>query len=268
VADEDSSAWLLGDEQYLAQSAEGLQFLSDLIWEHKVAPPPSVTRDAGGNALFKNGRVAMCTYGRWACMEFKEIDTFDWDSVELPRHREQATTVFGVCYAIGARTQLPEESWTLLKFLTNKRSQAEVAHSGQAIPSRQSVAESDAFLQPRAFGEREVDSRPHFTQVPFARFGPRFPTAAQTKTKLIEALEPLWNQPPENRPSALEILREAQPSLAAVARGELGGQAQARPGNDDDPAGPQAPPSRVWVLSLFALCGLGGVSLKVVRGRG
>lgn len=216
VASEDPPAWLMGKPEHIEESAEALQFLSDLIWVHEVAPGPSMTRDQQGSALFQQGRVAMCTYGRWACMEFRHITEFDWDVVELPRHRERATSLFAVSYAIGANTRHREEAWTLVKFLTSPAAQREVAHSAQAIPSRESVATSEAFHAPRALEGFDVAAAPHFEQVPIGRFSPRFPTAARAKTLFGEGVEPLWNRPPAERGTAIEVLRALQPKIEAA----------------------------------------------------
>ena len=217
--------WLTGDPRYLDGSAEGLQFLSDLIWEHKVAPGPSITRDQQGTALFLQGKVAMCTYGRWAHMQFRHIKDFDWDVVEMPRHpdRPPATCMFTVCYGIARTTRHPEKAWTLLKFLVSPEAQEMVAHSGQAIPARKSIAESPSFLRPRALAGREVAARPHFAQVEVGRFPPRFSTYARAEQYFVEAVQPLWNRPPGDREpgkrTAREILIGIQPTLEELVAG-------------------------------------------------
>ena len=220
----DPPEWLMGKPEHLQASAEGLQFLSDLIWTHKVAPGPGVTRDAQGTALFLQGKVAMCTYGRWASMQFRHVKDFDWDVVELPRHRTQATCLFTVCYGIARQSKHPEEAWTLLKFLVSPEAQEMVAHSAQAIPARRSVAEGPAFLRPRALEGRDTAAAPHFSQVAIGRFPPRFATYAQAELAFVEAVQPLWNTPPEARPegrrTAREILAAIQPRQEELVAGQ------------------------------------------------
>lgn len=215
VAREDPPAWLMGRPEYVAQSAEGLQFLRDLIWEHKVAPGPSVTRDQGGNALFLRGKVGMCTYGRWACMELREVDRFDWDVIELPRHTRQATSTFAVAYAMAQQTTRRDEAWTLIKFLTNREQQRKVAHSVQAIPARRSVAEGPAFLQPRGLSHLgyPIQALPHTAGVPYGRFSPRFRGANEAKQIFNEAVDGLWNG---NQRDARALLERIQPEIEAV----------------------------------------------------
>lgn len=223
VARSDPPEWLMGKEPWLDGSAEGLQFLSDLIWVHKVAPGPSVTRDQQSTALFLQGKVAMCTYGRWACMQFKHIKDFDWDVVEMPRHKESATTMFTVCYGIAKHTREPEQAWTLLKFLVSPQAQEMVANSAQAIPARRSVAEGPAFLHPAALEGRDVAAAPHFSQVAIGRFPPRFATYTQAEQSWKDAIEPLWNRPPAERAegarTAREILAAIQPRQEELVAG-------------------------------------------------
>lgn len=219
VAQDEPPRWLMGTPEHADASARGLQFLADLIWhpdpKRRVSPPPSVTRDQAGNALFVRGQAAMCTYGRWACMTFKNVTAFDWDTVELPRDARAATTTFTVSYSIARNTRNLEKAWTLVKFLTSRTAQEAVANSGQAIPSRRSVATTDAFLRPSALVERGhvVDSRAHIDSVAFGRLKPLFITAPEAKFIFQQGCEPLWNG---TRRDARALLLELQPRIEAV----------------------------------------------------
>ena len=215
VAQDDPPEWLMGKPEHIEQSAQGLQFLRDLIWEHKVAPGPSVTRDQGGNALFVRGKVAMCTYGRWACMDFAQVDRFDWDVVELPRQARPATSTFAVAYSIAAQSQRQEEAWTLVKFLTSKEQQVKVAHSVQAIPARRSVAEGPAFLHPSGLEHLgyPIQAAPHTAGVTYGRFSPRFRGANEAKQIFTQAAEGLWGG---SQTDARALLARIQPEIEAV----------------------------------------------------
>lgn len=215
VAREEPPEWLMGKPEHIEASAEGLQFLRDLIWEHRVAPGPSTTRDQQGNALFLRGQAAMCTYGRWACMEFRHIKDFDWGVAPLPRHRTRAATLFAVAYAISRTSRRSEAAWTLVKFLTSKAAQQAVGHSAQAIPARRSATRSDAFHRPEALAHLpfEVDEQPYLDAIPYGRFSPRFRTAAEAKTVFGRGVEPLWNG---TRSDARALLEELQPRLEEV----------------------------------------------------
>jgi multiple sugar transport system substrate-binding protein len=219
VAQDEPAEWLMGKPEHLDRSAEALQFLSDLIWKHQVAPGPSVTSQQQGNALFLRGQAAMCTYGRWACMDFRKITDFDWAVAELPRRRRQATTLFTVAYSASATTRQPENAWKLIKFLTGKQAQRQVAHSAQAIPARRSAATSEAFLKPQAFADLDVEiaAAPHTDSVAYGRFSPRFSTAAEAKDAFNRGIQPLWTSLDPQRRDARALLLDLQPELEALA---------------------------------------------------
>jgi multiple sugar transport system substrate-binding protein len=209
----DEPRWVLGAPPYLEKSARAFQFLSDLIWVHQVEPSPSVTRDQGVGDMFLTGRVGMCTYGRWKCMDFRHINDFDWDVVEMPRKECEATTLFPVCYSIARETRHKEASWKLVKFLTSKEAQIDVANSGQAIPSMKAVAQSDAFFHPKALAGLNVDAEPNVASVAFAQPNPRLLTWHTVREKLRVGLEALWNG---SRRDARAVLEELQEPLAEI----------------------------------------------------
>ncbi|MEZ0229050.1 MAG: sugar ABC transporter substrate-binding protein [Planctomycetota bacterium] len=223
--DGDTPRWVLGDPKYLDKNARAFQFLADLIWKHGVEPSPSVTRDQGVGDMFVTGQIGMCAYGRWKCMTFKHIKDFDWDVVEMPRLEREATTLFPVCYSIARDTKHKGASWQLLKFLTSREAQVDVANSGQAIPSMKSVAESPAFFKPAALKGLEVDARPNITSVAFADPGPAILTWQEVRETLRMGLEGLWNG---TRRDARELLQELQKPLSDVVATEKQVRADAR----------------------------------------
>ena len=111
-----------------------------------------------------------------------------------------------------------------MKFLTSRAAQESVAHSAQAIPARRSVATSDAFLHPRVLVERGLHTAgpPHTSQVPVARFKPRFSTVPQAKHEFQQGIEPLWNGTLRDgrRVTARELLEQLQPRIEAIVEGE------------------------------------------------
>lgn len=221
----DTPRWVLGDPKYIDKSARAFQFLSDLIWKDQVEPSPSMTRDQGVGDMFATGRIGMCTYGRWKCMDFRHIRDFDWDVVEMPQLERKATTLFPVCYAVARETKHKSASWELVKFLTSRDAQVSVANSGQAIPSMKSVARSEAFFHPEALRGLHVNAEPNITSVAFANPGPNLLTWHEVRETLRKGLEALWNG---TRRDAREVLAEMQKPLADVVATEKQVRAEAR----------------------------------------
>jgi multiple sugar transport system substrate-binding protein len=213
IVDEEKCEWLMGGPRYLDQNAEAIQFLADLIWKHKVAPNPSYTRNQGTSDVFKSGRAGMYTAGRWMCMQFKDIDTFEWDVVTLPRKKKAATCLFTVAYGISSQCKQKQAAWQLVKFLTGKKSQRAVANAGMAIPSMKEVAESKAFTSPKAFPKwLKIDHLANLRDIPVAKTPPRLVCWPEIRTRVSDRLQKVFN----NGETAREALIALQRPMATI----------------------------------------------------
>jgi multiple sugar transport system substrate-binding protein len=195
------------------------------MWKEGVAPKPSETRDSGVGDLFQTGRIGMCTYGRWKCMDFRSITDFEWDVAELPVKEKKATTLFPVCYSMAADVKEKEAAWELVKFLTGEEAQIAVGESGQAIPSMVKIAESPHFFEPEALKGQKVDARPNVLSIPYSQPAPALLGWQEVRERLTRGLEGLWNG---TRRDAREVLVELQPQLAPLVAGEPERRAKAR----------------------------------------
>ncbi len=192
--DEDGTErWLLDDPRYLEKNAEAIQFLADLMNVHKVAPTRSAAKQQGTSELFKTGRVGMCTYGRWMCMQFKHLDEFDWNVTVLPKRERRAATLFSVCYGIAERSEHKDEAWKLVSFLTGRDGQVATAESGQAIPSMRAIATSDHFLAAPALEGTEYDPQPNLDSIPYSRPFTETVHFQIINDVLTRSLDPVWD---------------------------------------------------------------------------
>jgi multiple sugar transport system permease protein len=108
------------------------------------------------SSLFLTGRLGMVgPFGRWVVPSFRTIPTsgeeggFEWDFFPLPRGREHANVIATVAWSMAANSKHPDEAVSLLRWLVSEDIQAAQSRLGLAIPTRRSVAESDAFIDPR-----------------------------------------------------------------------------------------------------------------------
>ena len=125
---------------------------------------------ATGASVFLGGKVGMAgPFGRWVVPSYRNIPKpgepggFEWDFAPLPKGSAEANCVLTVSWSIARHTEHPEESWKLVKWLTDAKSQAANARLGLAIPTMQSVAASDAFLDatlPPANNQGYLDAIP------------------------------------------------------------------------------------------------------------
>jgi len=128
------------------EAQAGLQFLQDLIQKHKVMTLPGVEGGVG-ETEFIAGQAGMYPNGRWMTPAMRENAQFNWAVVEMPKGPGgNSTWLFWGPYVVSAKTQYPDQAWTVLKALTSPEVQAQVAALGTNIPSNKDQAAVDAFL--------------------------------------------------------------------------------------------------------------------------
>jgi multiple sugar transport system permease protein len=124
-------------------------------WRHDEsgALVPGNSKMASGSSIFNSGNVGLAgPFGRWVIPAYRKIPPpaeggFEWDFAPLPRGSRASNCVLTVSWSMAQGTKHPEESWKLIKWLTNRASQEANARLGLAIPTMRSVAESPAFLE-------------------------------------------------------------------------------------------------------------------------
>ncbi len=135
-------------------AVEGLQFLQDLIYKYKVAPPPSGTNawspDLGPVEVFGTGKVGMLVGNPTQAEAYRKITAFQWDVAPLPvgKGGKRGTGGGGTAWSIARGTKNPEAAWAFLKFITAARAQLEEVAIGATTPSRKSVVTSKEFQNP------------------------------------------------------------------------------------------------------------------------
>jgi len=195
----DKGEWVFAKGKYLTANAEAIQFLADLISKYKIAPDIATSKQLGNYESFMAQRAAMCIYGRWAQLKFKEIDKFRWNYAVLPHKVQRACVFVTVALSISSETKYPKESWELVKYLTSTKGQIFTAESGLAIPSRISLVSSDHYLkapdviknQPH-LAKNSVNEDPFIQQMPYAVLCPANAYWIEVRQKLDEQLEDVF----------------------------------------------------------------------------
>jgi len=110
---------------------------------------------ATGSSVFLSGKVGMAgPFGRWVVPSYRKIPPagtpggFRWDFRPLPRGAVASNIVLTVSWSIASRSRHPDEAWKLVKWLTDDRSQRELAGLGLAIPTRKAAAMGPEFSDP------------------------------------------------------------------------------------------------------------------------
>lgn len=216
-----NGSWVFAKGEYLQKNADAIQFVADMINVYKVAPDITTSRQLGNYESFMAGRVAMCIYGRWAQLKFKDIQNFKWAYAPLPKKQQNASTVVTVSLSISADTKNADASWELLKYLTSKEGQVFTAESGLAVPSRKSLVSSDSYLKaPEVIKYQEhlkmdsADKDPFITQLKYGKLPPNHPKWLEVRQKMDEQLEGVFLGKEQAKAAILRIDKIASEILA------------------------------------------------------
>ncbi len=125
--------------------AESVQFLADLILEHKVAPNPEGW-DEG--AQFHAGNLAMRTCGRWCISGSLEAEFDTYDLQYQPHRAGPLKTVAGTDgWGVSSSSKNPEAAWDVVKLLSGPEASLDMVRLGGNIPALRSVAEMPEFAE-------------------------------------------------------------------------------------------------------------------------
>ncbi|MBP7748362.1 MAG: sugar ABC transporter substrate-binding protein [Phycisphaerae bacterium] len=134
------------------RSVAAMQFLTDLMLTHHVAPTIDEGKAAGVD-LFRSGRAAMDVKGHWMMIDY-QAEGLDFGVVDLPTNTGQPTTViYASGLSIMTKSPHADLAWEYIKYMTSREVQVRRVSSGLAISgNRQAAAHyagtpvEDAFI--------------------------------------------------------------------------------------------------------------------------
>jgi multiple sugar transport system substrate-binding protein len=126
------------------------QWFVDLQVKEKVVPDAVAESAEESESRFINGRLGMFFNSRRGTPTYREIETFTWDVVPLPRAGIATTILHTDAFCMAKITRNKEAAWTFIEYANSPEGQTILAESGRTVPSLISVAESDVFLNPSA----------------------------------------------------------------------------------------------------------------------
>lgn len=125
--------------------AETVQFMADMVLEHKVAPNPEGW-DEG--AQFLAGNLVMRTCGRWCISGLLESDFTTYDLQYQPHRSGPLKTVAGTDgWGVANSSQAPQEAWEVVKLLSGPEASLDMVQLGGNIPALRSIAEKPEFAE-------------------------------------------------------------------------------------------------------------------------
>lgn len=126
---------------------EAINFLNNTV-QSKISINPGSVKYSELNQMFSIGKVAMFISGVWVGAEFRKSN-FNWDVAPLPFGKLRATALVGSGPVIYSKTRHPKEAYEFAKFTVSVEAEKIYSELGVSIPTRKSVAYSDAFLNPK-----------------------------------------------------------------------------------------------------------------------
>jgi len=125
--------------------AETLQFLADLILEHKVAPNPAGWDEWG---QFHSEHLATRTCGRWCIGGSLDVGFETYDLQYQPHKSGPLRTVAGTDgWGMTTVCPNPEPAWEILTLLSSYEASMDMVKIGGNIPTLRSVSETPEFRE-------------------------------------------------------------------------------------------------------------------------
>lgn len=124
------------------EAAAALEFYTSLVLDGFATTPSEVGAGWPGEA-FGQQKAAMAIEGNWMVPYLEDqFPDVAYGVAELPAGAGgQATMAFTVCYGVPADAAHPEESWTLVNWLTGAEGMQQWTDLGLAMPTRASLQE-------------------------------------------------------------------------------------------------------------------------------
>jgi multiple sugar transport system substrate-binding protein len=127
------------------EATAGFQFIRD-IWLGDKSMPTEQQLAAYGYDGFLAGVAAMGVSGHWSVPDYSTV-TFNWDVAPMPAGPAgRATGVNSAGFVIARDSKNPDAAWEFVKFAFGEAGQAKLAEIGLAVPIREAVAASPAYL--------------------------------------------------------------------------------------------------------------------------
>lgn len=157
-----------------ARNVEGLQWLQDTVYVHKIAPDATqASAIAQDVSLFQTGKLAMVADGTWY-MSSNVDSPFKWDMAPLPKWKDGRASPFWFGgWVIAKDSKAPEAAiawatWSATEY------QAELAKNRDWIPIRRAERESPGYLEGLPGGFKSV-----MDTLPSAKIGDLYHGKAQ-----------------------------------------------------------------------------------------
>ncbi|MBI3970874.1 MAG: sugar ABC transporter substrate-binding protein [Chloroflexi bacterium] len=174
------------------KTVEALQWLTDLMHRHRVAPTRQMTNQEKYNDMFTRGRVAMIESLPGSINTFRTVKGFTFDVAPIPVgiNGKKAATGGGSGQGMASSSKNKDAAWEFLKFMLGPEAQLAHARDGATFPSRKSIQVHSEVAVPGQMPQNFkmfVDGQRH------VRLDPQATNWREIESAMSKELNALWD---------------------------------------------------------------------------
>ncbi len=170
------------------EATEAFQFIYDMAVVDGSIPDQQTVASFGWDP-FLAGVTGMTLKGHWTVPDYAAAP-FGWNIAPIPQGPDgRVTTVNSAGFVAASTTEHPDEVWKFLKFVTSDAGQSLAAQIGLAVPIRESVAMSPAYLEQDTAA---IDHQMFVDALDYARRLPSFRGFDEWGAAFGDTLDRVW----------------------------------------------------------------------------
>ena len=171
------------------QAMDAFEFIRSVWLDDGSMPTEEQLSQYGWDGLL-SGIAAMGFSGHWSVPEYSQAG-LNLGVAPVPSGPAGRTTMVNSAgFVISADTPNPDAAWAFVKYATSEAGQSELAKIGLAIPIRESVTQSDAYLGQEA----QIDHSLFVDALEYARPKPVFKGYEEWSGAVGDALNLAWSE--------------------------------------------------------------------------
>ncbi len=184
---------------------EALQFMVDLVHRYRIAPLQ------GGNAHLE-GRVGMWIIppGNISALGMSVGQQFAWATAELPRGKQQATSLGGHALVVMKTGRAQEQAWRFVHWFIQPANLAEYNAATTTAPAWRAVEQQPAW---QAYLREEPRMQPFVRMLAYGRPTPKLATWQEITDILVDAREATVKQEKTPKDALDDAARQADPLI-------------------------------------------------------
>lgn len=185
IVDPEAGETLIDSPEAMA----GFEFIRSVWLDDQSMPTEEQLSQYGWDGLL-SGIAAMGFSGHWSVPEYSQAG-LSLGVAPVPSGPAGRTTMVNSAgFVISANTPNPDAAWAFVKYATSEAGQTELAKIGLAIPIRESVTHSDAYLGQEA----QIDHALFVDALEYARPKPVFKGYEEWSGAVGDALSLAWSE--------------------------------------------------------------------------